>query len=74
VKAIGPSDYLNILGYARPWTTFQNLNVLLDSPVAFPDVGLGGGGGHWFNANVYAIAGFNDANGKLDETRLRVTL
>ena len=65
-----PSDYLNVLGYANPWTSFQNLNVLLDSSVAYPDVGLGAGGGHWFNANFYGIAGLNDANGKLDETRV----
>jgi porin len=63
-----PSDYLNILGYANPWTTFQNLNILLDSSVAYPDVGVGGGVGHWFDDNWYGITGFNDANGKLDET------
>ena len=63
-----PSDYLNILGYANPWTTFQNLNILLDSSVAYPDVGIGAGAGHWFDDSWYGIAGFNDANGKLDET------
>ncbi len=63
-----PSDYLNILGYANPWTTFQNLNILLDSSVAYPDIGIGAGVGHWFNNSWYGIAGFNDANGKLDET------
>ena len=65
-----PSDYLNILGYANPWTAFQNLNVLLDSSVAYPDVGLGAGFGHWFSDNWYGLGGFNDANGKLDETRV----
>ena len=62
-----PSDYLNILGYVNPWTTFQNLNTLLDSSVAYPDAGLGAGFGHWFNDHWYTVAGFNDANGKLDE-------
>jgi porin len=65
-----PSDYLNILGYANPWTTFQNLNVLLDSSVAYPDVGLGAGIGHWFNAYWYSVAGFNDANARLEETEV----
>jgi porin len=62
-----PSDYLNILGYANPWTTFQNLNLLLDSSVAYPDAGLGAAIGHWFDSSWYGVAGFNDANGKLDE-------
>jgi porin len=63
-----PSDYMNVLGYANPWTTFQNLNVLLDSSVAYPDVGFGAGFGHWFDENWYFVGGFNDANGRLDET------
>jgi porin len=63
-----PSDYLNILGYANPWTTFQNVNVLLDSSIAYPDVGFGAGFGHWFNPSWYGVAGFNDANARLDET------
>ena len=63
-----PSDYLNVLGYANPWTTFQNVNVLLDSSVAYPDLGFGAGFGHWFNSSWYGVAGLNDANGKIDET------
>lgn len=63
-----PSDYMHLLGYANPWTTFQNLNTLLDSSVAYPDYGFGAGVGHWFNDNWYGIAGFNDANGRIDET------
>ena len=44
--------------------------MLLDSTVAYPDMGLGAGVAHWFNPNWYGIAGFNDANGKLDETEV----
>jgi porin len=62
-----PSDYLHVLGYANPWTTFQNLNTLLDSSLAYPDAGLGAGIGHWLNDNWYTLAGFNDANGRIDE-------
>ena len=29
-----PTDYMNVLGYANPWTTFQNLASLLDPTVA----------------------------------------
>jgi porin len=65
-----PSDYINVLGYANPWTAFQNLNILLDSSLAYPDLGLGAGIGHWFDDNWYGIAGFNDANGRIDETQV----
>ena len=63
-----PSDYINVLGYANPWTSFQNLNILLDSSLAYPDLGLGAGIGHWFDDRWYGVAGFNDANGRIDET------
>jgi porin len=62
-----PSDYFNILGYANPWTTFSNLSVLLDSSVAYPDVGWGIGAGSWFEDQWYVLGGFNDANGKLTD-------
>jgi porin len=65
-----PSDYMHVLGYSNPWTTFQNLNTLLDSSVAYPDAGFGAGIGHWFNENWYGVAGFNDANGRIDETQI----
>jgi len=65
-----PMDYMNVLGYANPWTAFQNINVLLESSVAYPDLGLGAGIGHWFNQNWYALGGFNDANGRIDETEV----
>jgi porin len=65
-----PSDYINVLGYANPWTSFQNLNILLDSSLAYPDIGLGAGIGHWFDDNWYGITGFNDANGRIDETQV----
>jgi len=62
-----PSDYMNVLGYANPWTTFSNLSILLDSSVAYPDAGWGAGGGSWFQDQWYVVAGFNDANGKLTD-------
>lgn len=63
VGSFDPNDYMNILGYANPQTTFSNLNILLEPSVAFPDVSWGIGAGHWFDSSTYVIAGINDANG-----------
>ncbi|MCW8331412.1 carbohydrate porin [Photobacterium sp. SDRW27] len=63
VGSFDPNDYMNILGYANPQTTFSNLNILLEPSVAFPDVSWGIGGGHWFDNSAYIAAGINDANG-----------
>jgi len=62
-----PSDYINILGYVNPWTTFSNVSVLLDSSVAYSDAGWGAAGGTWIRNQWYVAAGFNDANGKLTD-------
>jgi porin len=62
-----PADYMNILGYANPWTTFSNLSILLDSSVAYSDSGWGVGGGTWIQEQWYVLAGFNDANGKVTD-------
>ena len=62
-----PSDYMNILGYVNPWATFSNLSILLDSSVAYPDAGWGAAGGTYINDQWYVMAGFNDANGRLDD-------
>lgn len=62
-----PSDYMNILGYVNPWTTFSNVSILLDSSVAYSDAGWGAAGGTWIRDQWYVLAGFNDANGKLTD-------
>ena len=62
-----PSDYMNVAGYANPWTSFQNLMVMLDASVAFPDASYGIGVGHWLN-DQWAIGGsINDANGTIPD-------
>ena len=58
-----PNDYMNILGYVNPWATFQNLSIMLDSSIAFPDSSWGIGGGTWFQEQWYVMGGINDANG-----------
>lgn len=60
-----PMDYLAVLGYANPWTTFANLSSLLSSAIAFPDVSWGIGGGSWLGDNWYVKGSINDANGTL---------
>lgn len=68
-----PSDFMHVLGHKSPWTAFQNLNTSLDSSVAYPDLGLGAGIGHWFDkteqGQIYVMGGFNDANGKVTEEK-----
>jgi len=61
-----PNDYLDVLGYASPWTAFTNLDTLLDMSIALADVGVGIAAGHRFNDSTYVLGGFNDANGTLD--------
>lgn len=58
-----PSDYMNVLGYANPWTAFQNLAIFLDASVAFPDSSWGVGAGQWIKDKWYVIGSVNDANG-----------
>ncbi len=58
-----PNDYLDVLGYANPWTTFQNLAILFNTSIALPDASAGIGAGHWFKDQVYVLGTLNDANG-----------
>jgi porin len=58
-----PNDYLNVLGYVNPWSTFSNLSALLDASLALPDWSWGVGAGRWFGDGWYAAATINDANG-----------
>ncbi len=58
-----PSDYMNVLGYANPWTAFQNLAALLEPTTAFPDSSWGLGAGTWFQEKWWVLGSVNDANG-----------
>lgn len=62
-----PSDYMNVLGYTNPWTTFSNLAILLDASVQFGDSSWGVAGGSWINDQVYFMLGINDANGTITD-------
>ena len=63
-----PNDFFDVLGYANPWTSFQNLAVLFNSSIALPDASIGIGGGHWLNDQMYVFGTINDANGVVTET------
>ena len=63
-----PNDFFDVLGYANPWTSFQNLAVLFNSSIALPDASIGIGGGHWLNDQMYVLGTINDANGVVPET------
>lgn len=62
-----PNDYMNILGYVNPWTTFSNVAILLEPSVAFPDSSWGAGAAHYFDGQWYALGGINDANGTVSD-------
>lgn len=62
-RAIRPQRLHERLGYANPWTSFQNLAILLEPTLAFPDSSWGIGAGTWFNEQWWALATANDANG-----------
>jgi porin len=63
-----PNDFFDVLGYANPWTSFQNLHILFNTTIALPDWSTGLGLGHWMNDQWYVKAAVNDANGVATET------
>ncbi len=58
-----PNDYFDVLGYVNPFTTFQNLSILLNASIALPDLATGIGIGHWFNDQFEAKFSVSDVNG-----------
>ena len=61
-----PNDFFDVLGYANPWTSFQNLSILFNTSIALPDWGFGIGAGHWFEGDhLYLFGSVSDANAVL---------
>lgn len=58
-----PNDVFDVLGYANPWTTFQNYAIVLNTSVAMPNYGTGIAASHWFNNQWYLNTGVADING-----------
>jgi porin len=69
VGRFDPNDYMDVLGYANPWTTFSNVATLLNASIALPDAMLGIGAGHRINDQLYIKGSINDANGVVTETK-----
>jgi len=68
VGRFDPNDFIDVLGYANPWTTFSNVAILLNTSMAFPDASWGIGAGSWINNQWYALGTVNDANGTITDT------
>jgi porin len=60
-----PNDFMDVLGYANPWTTFSNVAILLNPTIALPDWSWGVGGGSRLNGQWYVLGSINDANGTI---------
>jgi len=67
VGRIDPNDYMDVVDYANPWTTFQNMNILENHSIAIPDTSFGFGIAHTFNDQWYVKVAASDANGSLDD-------
>ena len=64
-----PNDYIDVLGYANPWASFQNLSLLFNASIALPDSSTGIGIGHWI-ANQWNLAlAVNDVNGTVSQLK-----
>jgi porin len=61
------NDYMDVVDYANPWTTFQNSNILENHSIAIPDTSFGFNLSNWLNHHWYLKAAISDANGSLDD-------
>jgi len=58
-----PNDFMDVLGYFNPYTTFSNLAVGSNWSIALHDWSWGIGAGRWLTDQVYLLGTINDANG-----------
>jgi porin len=67
VGRFDPNNYMDILGCCSPWTTFSNLNHLLNLSISLADASWGVGAGSWLGENEqwYVSGSVSDANGTL---------
>lgn len=62
-----PSDFMDVLGYANPWTTFQNLSILFNTSIALHDSSAGFAIGHFFTDQWFGLVTVNDGNGTISD-------
>ncbi len=67
IGRLDPNDYMDVVDYVNPWTTFQNSNILENHSIAIPETSFGAGIGSRLNQHWYLKAAITDANGKLDD-------
>jgi porin len=67
IGRIDPTDYMDVVDYANPWTTFVNENVLVNLSIAIPDTGFGAGIGYAFDDQWFIKIAAFDANGSLED-------
>lgn len=67
VGRLDVNDYMDVVDYANPWTTFQNSNILENHSIAIPDTSVGFNLSSWLNNHWYLKAAIIDANGKLND-------
>ncbi|MEZ5591979.1 MAG: carbohydrate porin [Gammaproteobacteria bacterium] len=65
-----PNDFFDVLGYANPWTSFQNLAILFNPSIALADWSTGIGISHWLDEQWYLKAAVNDVNGTATDVQL----
>ena len=63
VGRFDPNDFMDVLGYFNPYTTFSNLAIGSNESIALPDWSWGAGAGRWFDDQVYVLGSISDANG-----------
>jgi porin len=63
---LDPLDFVDVSGYSGQWTRFQNASLLVNSTIAYPDLGYGLGAG--VKPTAQTVLGFtvHDANGEVD--------
>ncbi len=67
VGMLEPDSFVDVLGYANPWTTFQNFSVLVNPTIPFPDPVFGAGAGFTFNDQWLVKGGAYDTNNRFGE-------
>lgn len=65
-----PADYMDVLGYTNPWTTFSNLSILVNSSIAYTDYGMGTGIAYSFDDQWILKASISDANANMTELKV----
>lgn len=67
IGRLDPNDYMDVLGYANPWTSFQNLAVLFNTSIALSDLGFGAAFGHFLDDQWFVLGVINDANAYIED-------